>query len=222
MTLTSLLALVLTTCCAVLAVAQFAELGRSAAIIVVLVISGGLILAGDFASRTSLAELNLYVSDPRRRLDLSAVLLLEALLLGNQAIAVAQGQGNIWPRLLGYVPPPSLMITLFLGEVAVMLVVDGADYGVLSLAYAAVCGVLTVTAVLLLRVLLPDPVMRSGLRIMLHAVQAGAGLWLSRPAHELVGMAGPPMLDRLAVVIGSTLIIIALGWTLQRCSILER
>lgn len=222
MSVESLVVVVLTMSCTVLAFAQFAELRLKALGLVASLLAGGLVFAGDLASHTSIAELGAYVSDPQRRRDLSAILLLEALLFGSQAIAMAPGSPSQGWRSLGYLPAPSLLMTLFLGQVAVMLAVDGADYRVLAWCGAAVFASLIAAGALSLRWLLPEPAMRSGLRIMLHVVQAGAGLWLARPPHELAQSAGPQMLDRLLIVIGLTLVVVALGWLLQRCSILDR
>ena len=222
MTVASMLIVVLVMACVVLAMTQFAELPGAAVAAIAVVLAIALALTGDLASQTSLAELNRYLSDPARRLDLSALLLLEALLFGSQAAAVAQGNPSAAWRRLGYLPPPSLVIALFMGQVLVMLAIDGADYGLVAWTCAAVFGAGLAAATFTMRWLLPSPTPRAGLRTLLYAVQAVAGLWLARPEQVFVETAGPPMFDRLIIVVGITAVVVTLGWVAQRLSILEK
>jgi hypothetical protein len=213
---TGALLAVLAVCCMLAAMVQLAELKRVALVGMACGLALGLLLAGELASRTSMAEVSAWASHPQRRLDLSAVLLGEALLFGSQAIAIAQGATGFWWRLLGAVPAPSLLLTLFFAQVAVMLSIDGVNYDVLSWCCAIGLPLLFGLGVWLLRGVLPDIVMRSGLRLVLYGMQAGAGLWLARPPAPAVpdplAPLGRPGWIAVAVVVG----LIFVGWALQR------
>jgi len=216
--LTHILMPVLAAVCVVLTATQMAEFRRPALAALVLAIAGGMLLAGEAASRTSLAEVGRWISEPQRRLDLSALLLLEALLFGSHAVAIAQEKtGFLW-RVAGGLPPPSLLITLFFGQVAAMLAVDGLDYGLVSWVCAIAFGMLFAAGARLLRRVLPDRLMRSGLRIVLHTAQAGVGFWLARPAQALPADPAPAMWGRLGVVAAVVFGLMALGWLWQRRS----
>src|SRR5690606_26789245 len=136
--------------------AQMAGLGIARLGIITLVLVIALILAGEAASRTSVAELSLWLSEPQRRLDLAALLLVEALIFGSQAIAATQGRQNLGWRVLGSLPPPSLMIALFLAQVWAMLAIDGVDFEILAWGCAVVFAILFAIGAALLRGLLPD------------------------------------------------------------------
>lgn len=216
----------LATCCLVLAMAQAAEwrIRGLAGLAVVLALT--LWLSGEAASRTSMAAVSAWAADAQRRLDLSALLLAEALLFGAQAIVIAQtrtrAEASHWWRWLGGLPPPSLLLTLFFAQVAVMLSVDGIDFGLLSAGGAVLFPPAFVAGAWGLRRLLPDVLMRSGLRLALHAVQVGAGIWLARPAavaatDPLPSAVGAQVLVLSALVAAA----VGLGWLLQRRSILE-
>lgn len=79
-------------------------------------------LSGEVAGRTSTAVVSTWAADPECRLDLSALLLAEALLFGAQAIVIAQARTcaevGRWWRWLGALPPPSLLLTLFFARCA--------------------------------------------------------------------------------------------------------
>lgn len=216
----------LAACCLVLAMAQAAEwrIWSVAGFAVALALA--LWLSGEVAGRTSMAAVSAWAADPERRLDLSALLLAEALLFGAQATVIAQARTRAevgyWWRWLGALPPPSLLLTLFFAQVAMMLSVDGVDLGLLSAACAVVFPLAFVAGAWGLRQALPDVLMRSGLRLALHAVQIGAGIWLARPAAlaaadplpSATGMQGLALAAGVATAVG-------LGWLLQRRSILE-
>lgn len=211
-----LLILVLTAVCLVLAATQMAELRPLALMWMVLAIAGGVLLTGQAASHTSLAEVTRWLSDPQRRLDLSALLLLEALLFGSHAVMIAQDRTGVLWRIVGGLPPPSLLILLFFGQVAVMLAVDGMDYGRVSWLCAIAFGVSFAVCAGLLRWLLPDRLMRSGLRMVLHMIQAAVGLWLARPAQEMPVDDTTVMWERLGLLVAVVLGLLALGWLWQR------
>ncbi|KAF1043004.1 hypothetical protein [Xylophilus sp.] len=216
----------LASCWLVLSMAQAAEwrMGGWAGFAAVLALA--LWLSGDAASRTSIAAVSAWAADAERRLDLSALLLAEALLFGAQAIMTAQAQtlaeASRWWRWLGALPSPSLLLTLFFAQVVVMLSVDGVDFRLLSAGCAVLFPLAFVAGSWGLRRALPDVLMRSGLRLALHAVQVGAGIWLARPAAlaaadplpSAIGVQGLALAAEIATVMG-------LGWLLQRRSILE-
>ncbi|SHG68277.1 hypothetical protein [Pollutimonas bauzanensis] len=214
--------LILATVSLVLAATQMAQLRPLALLALALAIAGGVLLTGEAASRTSLAEVSRWLSDPQRRLDLSALLLLEALLFGSHAVMAAQGGTGLLWRIVGGFPPPSMLLALFFGQVAAMLTVDGMDYGLVSWVCATTFGALFAVCVLFLRWLLPDQLMRSGLRIVLHVAQAGAGLWLARPAQGMPADPAPAMWGRLGVVAAVVFGLMALGWLWQRRSTWNR
>jgi len=213
-------------CCLVLAMAQAAEWRIHGLAVLALVLALALWLSGEPASRTSMAAVGAWAADAERRLDLSALLLAEALLFGAQAIVAAQARGRAeagrWWRWLGALPPPSLLLTLFFAQVAVMLSVDGVDFGLLSAGCAVLFPLAFAAGAWGLRRALPDVLMRAGLRLALHAIQAGAGIWLARPAalaaaDPLPSAAGAQGLVLAAGVAAA----VGLGWWLQRRSILE-
>jgi hypothetical protein len=216
MTLSNGLPLVLGMACVALAMAQMASLSPSRIAAVALALAIALALAGEAASRVSMAELDHWLSVPQRRLDLAALLLVEALVFGNQAIATAQDRTTLRWRVLGLVPPPSMLIALFLAQVWAMLVVDGVDFGTLAWESALVLAGLFALGAWALRVLLPNPVMRTGLRLWLHAAQVGAGLWLARPLAAPGSSPTSAMWDRLAIVALIVISLMALGWLWQR------
>jgi len=210
------LLLVLAMACIVLAMAQMAGLGAVRTGLMTLLPALALLGLGHIASHTSLAALGQWLALPQRRLDLAAVLLIEALLYSHQAIASSQGQtSRVW-RLLALVPPPSLLIVLFLAEVWTMLEIDGIDFSVLTWACALLFPLALLAGATLLHRLLPDPLMRTGLRLCLHAAQLAAGLWLTRPVQQAVQFQTPAMWDRLALLLMLALILMLLGWCWQR------
>lgn len=222
MNLVQLFVLMLAAVCLVLAAAQMSALRPRGLMVLAVAMGGGVLMTGEVAGGTSLAEVVSWVSDPQRRLDLSALLLLEALVFGGQALAVAQdGAGLKW-RIVGACPPPSLLAILFFGQVAAMLAVDGLDYDLVSWICAMAFAGLFVSSACLLRWLLPDRLMRSGLRVVLHIAQAAIGLWLARPAQALPADPMPAMWARLGVVAAAVLVFMALGWFWQRRSTWNR
>ncbi|WP_454692168.1 hypothetical protein [Achromobacter aloeverae] len=216
MNLPDALLLVLGLACVVLAMAQMADLGPARLGVLALALAAMLVLTGASASRTSVAELGQWLALPQRRLDLAALLLVEALVFGSQAVTAAQGRAALRWRLLGAVPPPSLLIALFLAQVWAMLAIDGIDFDVLAWICAVVFAALFAGGAVLLRAALPDPLMRTGLRLLLHAVQVAAGLWLARPAQPAQPQPTPAMWDRLALLAALVLALAALGWLAQR------
>lgn len=222
MSLLQLLVLVLAAVCLVLAAAQMSALRPRGLIALAIAIGFGVLATSEVASRTSLAEVLRWVSDPHRRLDLSALLLLEALFFGSHALAEAQGGAGLKWRIVGACPPPSLLVLLFFAQVAAMLAVDGLDYDLVSWLCAIAFGALFVSSAWLLRCVLPDRLMRSGLRVVLHIAQAAIGLWLARPAQAIPTDPTPAMWTRLGVVAAAVLGLMALGWIWQRRSTWNR
>ncbi|MFC4297261.1 hypothetical protein ACFO0J_04305 [Castellaniella hirudinis] len=222
MNLVQLLVFVLAAVCIALAAAQMSALRLRGLAVLAIVLGAGILMAGDVASRTSLAQVASWVSDPQRRLDLSALLLLEALVFGGQAVAAAQGRAGLKWRIVGACPPPTLLAILFFGQVAAMLTTEGLDYALVSWACVVVFAGLFVAAACLLRVLLPDPLMRSGLRVALYIVQAAIGLWLARPAQALPADPTPAMWARLGVLAIIVFVFMALGWLWLRRSTWNR
>jgi len=222
MSLSNVLLLVLGLSCIVLAMAQMASLGAARLCLVALVLAIALISVGEAASRTSVADLSQWLSAPQRRMDLAALLLIEALIFGNQAIAAVQRRQTLRWKLLGGIPPPSLLIALFLAQVWTMLAIDGIDFEMLAWGCAVMCAVMFSIGASLLRGLLPDPLMRTGLRLWLHGVQVAAGLWLARPDRDAAASPTPAMWDRLGLVAVIVIIFMALGWFWQRRSLWKR
>lgn len=214
--LVQLLVFMLAAVCLTLAAAQMSALRPRGLLVLAIALGVGVLATGEVAGGTSLAEVASWVSDPQRRLDLSALLLLEALVFGSHALAEAQGGAGLKWRLVGACPPPSLLAILLFGQVAAMLGTDGLDYGLVSWVCAVAFAGLFVLGVCLLRGLLPDPPMRSGLRVMLHIAQAAIGLWLARPAQAFPADSAPAMWGRLGVVVSFVFIFMALGWLWQR------
>jgi len=208
-----LLLLILALACVVLAMAQMAGLGRFRLAVIGAGLAAFLLATGTSASQTSLAALGQWLADPQRRLDLAALLLVEALLYSQQALMMAQGRGQRW---FTAIPPPSLLIVLFLGMVWTMLNIDGIDFTVLTWACALVFPAALLAGAWLLRRLLPEPLMRTGLRLCLHAAQLGAGLWLARPLQQAAQFQTAAMWERLGVIVIMTALLMLLGWCWQR------
>lgn len=208
--------LLLAACCMVLAALQASEWPRPLQAVMVLALAGALAASGELASRTSTAEILRWVASPQRRQDLSALLLAEALLFGSQAVRAAQGQPTRWWRWLGWLPPPSALLSLFFAQVTVMMVIDGWDYGTLAWLCALVFALLLAAATALLRWALPDAATRGVLRVGLHGAQAVAGLWLARPTFQIAIDPVPLWGDRLAILTAVVTALAALGWLLQR------
>jgi len=211
-----LLLLIVALACIVLAMAQLAGLARWQLGAIALTLAVCLVAAGDAASHTSLAALGQWLAVPQRRLDLAALLLIEALLYSQQALAAAQGRSNHLTRLLAAIPPPSLLIVLFLALVWAMLEIDGIDYEALTAAVAVLFPAALIAGAVLLHRLLPDILMRTGLRLVLHGAQLGAGLWLARPVQHASQFKTYAMWDRLGVVVLIVLVLMAVGWLWQR------
>ncbi|MBF6618264.1 MAG: hypothetical protein ITG07_16240 [Candidimonas sp.] len=222
MSLVQLLMFMLATVCLVLAAAQMSALRPLGLVVLAVAMGAGVLATGDAASRTSLAQVASWVSDPQRRLDLSALLLLEALVFGSQALVAAQGGAGLKWRFVGACPPPTLLAILFFGQVAAMLATDGLDYGLVSWVCAVLFAGLFVVCACLLRAVLPDPLMRSGLRVSLYIVQAVIGFWLARPAQALPADPAPAMWARLGILVFTVVIFMALGWLWQRRIIWNR
>lgn len=208
--------LMLAACCMVLAALQANEWPRPLQAAMVLALAGALAASGELASRTSTAEILRWVASPQRRQDLAALLLAEALFFGSQAVRAAQGEVTRWWHWLGLLPPPSVLMTLFFAQVAVMMLVDGWDYGALAWLCALFFAFLLVVVAALLRWALPDTETRSALRVGLHGAQAVAGLWLARPLFQIAIDPVPLWADRLAILTAVVTVLAALGWLLQR------
>lgn len=213
MSLDGSILLLLAACCMVLAALQASEWPRPLQVVMVLALAGALAASGELASRTSTAEILRWVASPQRRQDLAALLLAEALLFSSQAVRAAQGQATRWWRWL---PPPSALLSLFFAQVAVMLLVDGWDYGTLAWLSSLVFALLLAAATALLRWALPDAATRGALRVGLHGAQAVAGLWLARPTFQIAIDPVPLWDDRLAILTAVVTALAALGWLLQR------
>ncbi|MFT3801766.1 MAG: hypothetical protein QM766_11150 [Burkholderiaceae bacterium] len=182
-----------------------------------MVAAGVLALAasGELASRTSPADLLRWAASPQRRQDLAALLLAEALLFGSHAARLARGRATgLWHALDG--PPPSALLALFFAQVAVMLRVDGWDYGTLSWLCAVGFALILAAASGLLRRALPDTTMRAVVRLGLHGTQAAAALWLARPVLQPRADPMPLWGDRLAILGAAVAALVVLGWLLQR------
>ncbi len=216
MNFSSLLPLILGMACVLLAMAQMAELKPRGLAVVSLALAAVLALTGETASRISVAELAQWLAVPQRRQDLAALLLIEALVFGNQAIVTVQGRTTGLWRALRYVPPPSLPLALFLVQAWAMLAIDGADFNVLAWGVAVVATLLFSGGARLLHALLPDPLMRTGLRLWLHGVQMGAALWLARPPQPPVVSHTPALWDRLGLLMMIVIGLMALGRLWQR------
>lgn len=208
--------MLLAACCMALALVQAADWRWPLLLAVSVAIGGALVISGDLASQTSMASLLRWASEPARRQDLAALLLGEALLFGAQAARIAQGQAGLAWRLLGLLPPPSLLLSLFLGQVALMLTVDGIDFEVLSWLFAIASAAAFVAGAWWLRRALPDAALRGVLRVGLHGVQAAAALWLARPQFPPAVDPVPWFGDRLAMAAACIVFLAVLGWLLQR------
>lgn len=208
-------------CCVVLGMAQAAELRRLPLALLAAGLAMMLVLTGELASRTSLAQVAAWASDSQRRLDLSALLLAEALFYMTQALLMAQGDASVRWRWLNCLPAPSLLLSAFLAQVLWMLSIDGVSYSVLSWICALLVALFFMGGALLLRWALPQRLMRTGLRLWLHTAQVAAALWLARPlvlgTADPLPAAGHSLLILAAFVAG----LAAVGWALQRLSILE-
>jgi len=207
---------VLALACIVLAMAQMAGLGALRMCLIAGVLGLLLIGLGTSASQTSLAALGQWLALPLRRLDLAALLMLEALLYSQQAIAGTQHPVNRYWPMLAMIPPPSLLIVLFLALVWTMLEIDGIDFTALTWACALVFPLLLLGGALCLQRLLPDALMRTGLRLCLHAAQLVSGLWLARPVQQAVQFPAPAMWERLGIIVMMAAALMLLGWCWQR------
>jgi len=210
------LLLVLALACIVLAMAQLAALARWQRGTIALTLAACLLAAGDAASHTSLAALGQWLALPQRRLDLAALLLIEALLYSQQAITAAQERTSRDWRWLTVVPPPSLLIVLFLALVWAMLEIDGMDFNLLTWVCALVFPALLLAGATWLHHLLPEALMRTGLRLCLHAAQLVAALWLARPVQQAVQFPAPAMWERLGIIVMMAAALMLLGWCWQR------
>lgn len=211
--------LLLAACCIAIAALQAAEWPRLLQWAMVLVLTAALAASGELASQTSTAEILRWAASPQRRQDLAALLLAEALLFGGQAVRLAQAHEKDamdWWSRLGWLPAPSALLSLFFAQVAVMLLVDGWDYGTLAWLCALGFAALLAAATALLRWALPDRTARCALRVGLHGAQAAAGLWLARPAFQAAIDPVPLWGDRLGVVAVTVAVLAGLGWLLQR------
>lgn len=208
--------LVLAACCIVLAALQAADWPRALRWTMALALLAALAASGELASRTSTAEILRWAASPQRRQDLAALLLVEALLLSSQAVHLAQGQDTRWWRWLGWLPPPSALLSLYFAQVAVMLLVDGWDYGTLAWFSALGFVAFLTVATALLRWALPACTTRCVLRVGLHGTQSMAGLWLARPAFQTAIDPIPLWGTRLAMVAVVVIVVAGLGWLLQR------
>ncbi|MFT3812721.1 MAG: hypothetical protein QM740_05025 [Acidovorax sp.] len=208
--------LLLAACCIVLAALQASAWPRPLQLAMALALAAALAASGELASRTSTAEILRWAASPQRRQDLAALLLAEALLFGSHAVRAAQGQATRWWRGLGWLPLPSALLSLFFAQVAVMLLVDGWDYGTLAWLCALGFALLLAAATALLRWALPDATTRCTLRVGLHGAQAVAGLWLARPAFQAAIDPVPLWGGRLAAVAAVAAALALVGWLLQR------
>lgn len=208
--------LLLAVCCVAAAVAQAAEWRPIMMWPAAIVLAASLIVSGELASRTSLAEVVRWAATFQRRQDLAALLLAEALLFGSHAVRLAQGDASTVWRRLGTLPPPSFLLALFFAQVGVMLTVDGLDYGALSWSCAIAFALVFAAATISLRWVLRDTLPRSVLRVGLYGAQVIAGIWLARP--PFVARVDPVPLwgDRLATVTVLVTALVLLGWLLQR------
>jgi len=207
---------VLALACIVLAMAQMAGLGALRSCVIGAGLALFLLAIGNTASQTSLAALGKWLALPQRRLDLAALLLIEALLYSQQAIASAQPYLNRYWRMLAAIPPPSLLIVLFLALVWTMLNIDGIDFSVLTWACALAFPLLLLAGAWLLQRLLPDVLMRTGLRLCLHAAQLVAGLWLARPVQQAAQFETQAMWERLGLIMIMVAVLMLLGWCWQQ------
>lgn len=215
------LLVVLVICCLTLATVQAAEWGWPQLLITVAALTVASILCGELASRTSVADVTRWLQQPQRRLDLAALLLVEVVLYGTQAVEIAQrGARPLW-RALDALPAPSLLLTLFGLQVAAMLLVDGVSFAALSVVYSAGLAVLAVATVRLMRWLLPDTMLRSGLRLLLYAMQASIAVWLAQPLLTAPVDPVAAMATRLSILLAIAVALAVLGWTLQRRSLLD-
>ncbi|MBY4897124.1 hypothetical protein [Cupriavidus sp. AU9028] len=208
--------MLLAACCLALALVQAAEWRRPLLLALSVAIGGALAASGELASQTSMASLLHWASEPARRLDLAALLLAEALLFGAHAVRTAQGEAGLAWRLLGLLPPPSLLLSLFLALVGLMLTVDGIDFAVLSWLFALASAAGFAVGAWWLRWALPDAALRGALRVGLHGVQAAAGLWLARPPFPPAVDPVPWFGDRLAVTGAAIALLAVVGWVRQR------
>jgi len=210
------LLLILALACIVLAMAQMAGLGALRSGVIGAGLALFLLANGTSASQTSLAALGQWLALPQRRLDLAALLLIEALLYSQQAIASTQPHLNRAWRILAAIPPPSLLIVLFLALVWTMLDIDGIDFSVLTWACALAFPLLLLAGALCLQRLLPDALMRTGLRLCLHATQLVAGIWLARPVQQAAQFQTTVMWERLGIIMIMVAVLLLLGWWWQR------
>lgn len=209
----------LAACSIALAALLASEWPRPWQVAMALGLAAALLASGELASRTSMAEILRWAASPQRRQDLAALLLAEALLFGSQAVQAAQteqGQAARGWRWLGWLLPPSALLSLFFAQVAVMLLVDGWDYGALAGLCALGFAPALVAAAVLLRWALPDAATRCALRVSLYGAQALAGLWLARPGFQAAIGPMPLWGGRLAIVAAVVALLAALGWLLQR------
>ncbi len=175
-----------------------------------------IILSSEMAAYTSLAQVVAWASNPERRQDIAALMILESLLLGSQAVAAASDRCPTAWQWAGKIPPPSLFATLYFMQLWLMLSIDGIDYASVSWVFASVFIGLFIPAVFVVRKLLTSSVSRSCIRLGLYATQAGIAIWLTRPSHL-------PMADKVSLKTGPLLVVatlavlfMALGWIWQR------
>lgn len=216
MSLDASVLLLLAACCIILGVLQASGWPRPLQGAATLALVAALAASGELASRTSTTDILRWAASPQRRQDLAALLLAEALLFGSLAVRLAQGQATRWWRWLGWLPPPSALLSLFFAEVAVMLAIDGWDYDTLSWLCAPGFTLGLAAATALLHWALPDATARGALRVGLHGAQAAAGLWLARPAFQTAVDPVPLWGDRLAIVAAVVTVLATLGWLRQR------
>ncbi len=175
-----------------------------------------IILSSETAAHTSFAQVVKWASEPERRQDIAALMIVESLLLGSQAVAAASDRSPTAWQWAGKIPPPSLFAALYFLQLWLMLSIDGIDYASLSWGFAAVFIGLFVPAVFVAGKLLTSCVSRSCVRLCLYVTQAGIAIWLTRPSQL-------PMADKVSLKTGPLLVVatltglfMALGWVWQR------
>jgi hypothetical protein len=207
--------LVLWACCISLMVVQAAGWPRTYLVSFSIAVACGMYALGEAASYTSVAKVLQWASDAHRRQDLSALVLVEAVLFGTRALHLAQGDTRSGWRCLDYMPMPSFALALFGGQVMLMLSVDGLDFDFVALLGGVVVALAVSCAASGVRASI-DSSMRSVLRVGLHGIVATSAIWLARgPASAAVDPT-PLQTDRLMVVVAAVTGLVLVGALWQR------
>jgi hypothetical protein len=168
------------------------------------------------ATDTGLAAAGAWLSRPARRVDLAVLLCAEVVVFGGVAVRAAAPGARPWAGRLARLPPPSLLVALYVFATVVVQAVDGVDYGLLAV-LCGLAGALGLAALAwLCRRVLPGPGAMLEARLALYAAQCLLAVALSMPPMPAAESRTEPMAGRLGVLALIALTGFAGGFVLHR------